>query len=618
MGKRVGVRWGIAIALVLALAAALATSPLTAPAAPPSGPPQPELDAVLPLERDPCVYEGTDRYEKRQYKIEGWKGPNYERYPGLCERLRFAYGPIVIEPGKNNVLVEPITIQSPRRDGYMTRFEPNLVLADGSVPPVERVHLHHGTWLSSNAITDSDFGGLGPFMAAGEEKTIGSFPTGYGMPIQATELWFLLYMVHSAVPTPMVGYITYDIDFIPKAKADEAQIKPAYPFWLDVRPSAYPVFNVQRQFGDKKGTCTWPDEQCANFDPWGEKVVGQGMPGQGHGTEFDFPEAGGRLGPIRNFTGGTLIGLGGHLHPGGLRDHIDLVRDGRSKRIFNSEALYWKRRKQHLPGGPPTSWDMSMTVTGLPFWGVKVKPNDILRISATYDTKHQSSYEDMGIAIGAIAPDRADGSPTARGLNPFKAPRDRSRQCRNLRERIRGGARKLKGFGLDARRPKLCARGIPTHGHQAANGNYGYASGDWDAPPGPTTRSVNILNFQYGPGDLSTASTRGVPQVPLGTNLQFNNLDGALIYHTITTCRFPCKGPTGAAFPIADGQTSTGRNVDLDSSEMGLGTPFIGPATNRLSWTTPVTREAGYKPGEVVTYFCRIHPFMRGAFQVSN
>ena len=23
-----------------------------------------------------------------------------------------------------------------------------------------------------------------------------------------------------------------------------------------------------------------------------------------------------------------------------------------------------------------------------------------------------------------------------------------------------------------------------------------------------------------------------------------------------------------------------------------------------------------FKPGEIVTYFCRIHPFMRGAFQV--
>ena len=31
-----------------------------------------------------------------------------------------------------------------------------------------------------------------------------------------------------------------------------------------------------------------------------------------------------------------------------------------------------------------------------------------------------------------------------------------------------------------------------------------------------------------------------------------------------------------------------------------------------------MTREAGYQPGEIVTYFCRIHPFMRGAFEVTE
>ncbi len=48
-----------------------------------------------------------------------------------------------------------------------------LVLPDGSVPPIEQVHLHHGTWLSA-----SDYG-RGPFFAAGEEKTVAPFPTGY-------------------------------------------------------------------------------------------------------------------------------------------------------------------------------------------------------------------------------------------------------------------------------------------------------------------------------------------------------------------------------------------------------------------------------------------------------
>lgn len=601
-----------------ALLLAVALAPRGADAAPPT-----ELNLVEPnfvgplVPPRPCEFEGNDVYEKRVYKVEGWKGPDFERYPGACERLRFAYGPIVVEPGKNNVLVEPITIQSPRRNGYMTRFEPNLILADGSVPPVENVHLHHGTWLSNNAITSGGGSGLGPFMAAGEEKTIGSFPTGYGMPIEATDQWFLLYMVHSAIAQPMVAFITYDIDFVPAEKAAGAGIKDAWPMWLDVRPSGYPVFNVQRKFGGGDGKCTWPKERCADFDPWGEQIVGQGEPGNGIGEDFQLPAKGERLGPVSSFTGGTIIGMGGHLHPGGLTDKVDLVRGGKSKRIFTSEAIYWDHKDHDEPGGPPTSWDLSMTVTGLPYWGVRVRPGDKLRLNATYDTKHQSSYEDMGIVIAAIAPDEG-GKRTAPGLNPFKAPSEPSKFCDSLQKRLQAPISSAEGHGLDAKRPRLCVKGVPTHGHQAANGNYGQASGSWNAGPGPSATNVNIANFQYLPGDLSTVSSGGVPQVPLGSDLQFTNLEGALIYHTITTCRFPCLGPTGAAFPIPDGRTSLNRRLDLDSSELGIGTPAIGPTKQELTWKVPITKEAGYRPGEVVTYFCRIHPFMRGAFQVAE
>ena len=55
------------------------------------------------------------------------------------------------------MVVDPIKIEKPLRDGYITRFEPNLVLPDGTVPPIEQVHLHHGTWLSA-----TDYG-RGPF-----------------------------------------------------------------------------------------------------------------------------------------------------------------------------------------------------------------------------------------------------------------------------------------------------------------------------------------------------------------------------------------------------------------------------------------------------------------------
>ena len=60
---------------------------------------------------------------------------------------------------------------------------------------------------------------------------------------------------------------------------------PAYPLWLDVRPSSYPVFNVQRQYGGDDGECTWPKEECAAFNSWEENEVGQGEPGNGIGED---------------------------------------------------------------------------------------------------------------------------------------------------------------------------------------------------------------------------------------------------------------------------------------------------------------------------------------------
>ena len=57
------------------------------------------------------------------------------------------------------------------------------------------------------------------------------------------------------------------------------------------------------------------------------------------------------------------------------------------------------------------------------------------------------------------------------------------------------------------------------------------------------------------------------------------------------------------------------RSIDIDSAELGFGPP-IGPAKNSADWAMPVTKAAGYQPGEIVTYYCRIHPSMRGAFEV--
>ena len=586
--------------LALAALVGLAGIPALAARAASQPPPHPEPNFAGTLIPSPCSAAPGDSYEQSIFAREGWAGPDYVRYPGACQRLHFAFGPISVKPGQNDVLIEPITIEKPAYDGYITRMSANLVLPDGTVPPIEQMHLHHGTWLSLTG----DYG-EGPFFAAGEEKTNGDIPRGYGMPVKGSDQWQLLYMVHSAVPQTTAVYITYDIDYIAKAKAESYPInlKPAYPIWLDVRRgSYYPVFNAQRGYGSGS-TCTWPSQQCAAVDPWGRRSPGQGeAPGE-TGQDLTLPARGSRLGRITNFQGGTIIGIGGHLHPGGLYDAVDLVRNGQSRRIFTSEAKYWNHANHAALGGPPNSWDFSMTVTGLPEWGVHVRPGDTLRINAAYDTTLQDTYEDMGIAVAYLAPDTPQGRPTAPGLDPFAAPLDTSATCSS------GGLA----------RGVLCDKGVVTHGHLREASDYGGpAPNGLSARAGGAINQVHIAGFTYVEGDLSTVSMTGIPVVKLGQSLQFVNEDAAAdVYHTITTCAFPCLGPTGVAFPVANGRTSLGRELQLDSAELGYGPPF-GPAKNDINWTVDVNGSSGYRPGEIVTYFCRIHPFMRGAFEVGS
>jgi hypothetical protein len=212
----------------------------------------------------------------------------------------------------------------------------------------------------------------------------------------------------------------------------------------------------------------------------------------------------------------------------------------------------------------------------------------------------------MGIVVSLLVPEDENGDKQAPGLNPFTAPVDDSEDC------VTGGMQN--GY--------LCPNGIAeTHGHYKENGFRGGPQGGWEAaaegPLAQETTEIGIADFLYLPGDLSTASTLGVPKVPLGSDLRFTNIDGPAILHTITTCKFPCLGPTGAAFPLGDGETSNGTQVELDSGQLGYSVPEISGAKNELSWSTPVTDDK-YDPGEIVTYYCRIHPSMRGAFEVSE
>jgi hypothetical protein len=331
-------------------------------------------------------------------------------------------------------------------------------------------------------------------------------------------------------------------------------------FIPDSSPLAKGMHEVQTRWLDVEGGKAYPVFDVHRFS--------------GRDGRFTYPTdapAAYAGGPQRNRwdvdRDGMLVQTVGHLHPGGLYTDIVLERNGRRVNLFRSRAHYWE------PAGA-VSWDVAMTATPAD-WRVAVKRGDVVTVSATYDSSRASWYESMGIMPIAFAPGARGG------VDPFSSKLDR--------------------------------RGRLTHGHLPENDNHGGGAGGLpDArtlPAGPAASGpVAISGFLYGGGDLQAAATSQPPVVQAGQPLSFVNRDASrTIYHTITSCRSPCNRTTGIAYPVADGP------VEFDSGELGFGPASYTPAANRDTWSTP----ANLSPG-TYNYFCRVHPFMRGAFRVAG
>ena len=193
--------------LVIALLAAVALIAVAAPAASAQTTPWPKI---------PQAIQGT-------------------QYEGM-QKLRYRFGPVKLIPGANSIEFEGTDLKPPV-PGYITRFEPNLIRADGSVPPVDELHLHHGVWLMRNY----------PTFAAGEEKTIIQLPQGYGYKYDPSDPWLVNHMIHNLTPVAERAYLTWEIDFVPATAPGAQGMKEAKPLWLDVAGiKAYPVFDVKR------------------------------------------------------------------------------------------------------------------------------------------------------------------------------------------------------------------------------------------------------------------------------------------------------------------------------------------------------------------------------------
>jgi hypothetical protein len=588
--------------------------------------------------------QGGQVLKKPCTPTNGYEAKLWQSYGSDCVRLRFAFGPILAKPGQNDALIQPITIEKPWYDGYVVRFRPDLVDETGNAPDISVVHLHHATWLNLNPQY-----GNGPFFAAGEEKTIATFPPGYGMHVGGADTWALLYMVHNATANAHVVWITYDVDFITDADAAKHQIVPVKPVWLDVQRKpiapganntpANPVYNVQRGFGHKdvssfarlntgfhdgsgNRVCTWPLENCARHDAYGSVTPQQGVKARVPGADWT----------VTPDLAGTLIGLGGHMHPGGIRDEVSLVRHGVEKPIFISDAVPWQRAPHNTKraGGPRNSWDFSMGVTGATLdWKVKIKPGDVIRLNAVYDSDEASWYENMGIVVAFVAPhDATDAFHHGPGIDVFDDPVHINPGFPTTATPTPGWLRPTcHPNNVAARGPLvLCLRGQVTHTHLTEASTFG-GTGALPLNAKPSDQFVSqiaAVDFTYGPADMGVVGATGIPKVALNQPLTFVNFDTvADVWHTFTSCRNPCTGSYGLDYPRAYGAGDR-NGADFDSTEIGYGL-FFSPASGQLFGDNKSTDKAlqdglyaTFTPHVTGTYtfYCRIHPSMRGVFDV--
>jgi plastocyanin len=504
------------------------------------------------------------------------RGERYVPQPaGTKSDYTFWFGPYTVAPGHDGNRVD---LELPVHDGFLVALEPGMrLVADGSEPSHQEAHIHHAHWLAFDPGNpeDSYTRGLTEWVfGAGDEETRadlqprsdaelaarGPGAPAYGQFVGRSAPQVVVYMLHNKTAQPLVVYIALDVTFV-HGTAEEIERATGRPYH-DVTGALFGrTYNVPR-----------------------------GRDGDGDGY-YEYAEDSGRTIEWTSTVDGVIVGTGGHLHPGGVEVTIEnhgralpgggttCGTDGRAyggRMLYRGDALF---RNDVL-----YSEDFQMEVTP-PAWRAPIRKGDRIRLSGRYESRehawyavmtHAGFYIDEAQDPDSVDPD-GDCAPTL-----------------------------IDGSSADP------TEGIPNrpwgHHEDAICGEqYGAPPCEPYAPsdpgPGIETSTVLIADFAYLPGQLGGRGALGAPpRVRRGTPLRFVNVDQAAgIRHTVTTCRWPCNGPYVANYPFADGA--------WDSGTMGYD-PIDGGNPSPLAETPPTLPAGKY------AYFCRIHPWMRGAFEV--
>jgi len=533
------------------------------------------------------------------------RGDRYSPKPaGTQEDLKFWFGPYVVPPGWD---ANRFDLDLPLANGFILSVEPRMRrVQDLSMPSHQEAHIHHAHWFAVDPGNEEDnytFGNTEWIFGNGDEETRADFqersaadPKGpvYGQFIGASGPQLMIYMLHNKTSQPLSVYIELDVTFLhgTAAEATAALKREIH----DVSGVLFGrTFNVPRQ-----------------------------PAGDGHyDTTHDEPE------PIiwTSTIDGTLIGTGGHLHPGGERVISENLGSAENPCPSSGPGTDGTLllNSNIINRTTPFSEDFQMEVTH-PAWRAPLHKGDRIRITGVYENRdhawysvmtHQGFYVDEQQAPrGRCTPYLAGGLKEqttrtvrkkhvhVRTVRVKRRVRGRT-AARTVRRRVVHWHKKLitEGTAVTAGVRNREWRGAPDTFCGIEYKAVACERPQAPRPAGDYASTVTIGNFLYIPGDRTLSGALGAPpRVKPGTSLTFVNADQPLnIRHTITTCPQPCNGRYVANYPLADGVWDSS-TLGYDAVDGGNPTPY--------AQTPPDLAVGRY------AYFCRIHPWMRGEFEV--
>ena len=276
------------------------------------------------------------------------------------------YGPIYLPPALNGT---PVAVNvglpdtpMPCKNCFLTGADIDMVYADGKTANLDTgVMLHHTVVFNSGRPDatcgpDTFLGKMGErFWAAGNERTSGDFPPGFGYHLGSDPVRGIAEIMNHS-PQPKTVYIVTDMQHVPD---DTPGMKAVTPVWMDVNNCNTSTYAVPA--GPSNTVWTWTS----------------------------------------NLTG-RIVAAGGHVHDGGLR--TVMANDTTGEHICTSHAGYGTK--------PEFAGTIESMSTCFQDRIGTVKKGEVLSLDTYYDSPVAQS-DVMGIMLAYVheTEDLAAGSP---------------------------------------------------------------------------------------------------------------------------------------------------------------------------------------------------------------